>query len=307
MKEDYPLVSIIAGTYNQPELTLDFLKSLKKITYPNYEVIIFDNASDKKKPGIVKEMYPEITLIENKENLGYGGGNNVGIRAAKGKYLLLINNDVEVEPDFLEPLVAKLEHDPTIAVCNPKIRFFFKPDTIQYIGFTPITTITVRNEGVGYGEKDTGQYEEDRFTHYGCGTAMLLPIEAIKKVGLISELFFLYYDELDWFQRFNDAGYKNAYVHNSLIFHKDSMTTGAMSPYKTYFITRNRILYLRRNVSGFKFYLALLYQFLIAVPKNMLVYLLKGQFQHFISMKNAVGWHFVNAFNPEVHNNISLD
>ncbi len=307
MAEEFPLVSIITGTYNQPEVTLDFLDSVKKITYPSYEIIVYDNASEVKKPDIIVEKHPDIVFIQNKVNLGFAGGCNAAMRAAKGKYWLLINNDTTVDPGFLEPLVAKLQNDPTLGVVSPKIRYFYYPDIIQYAGYTAIHPITVRNKGIGFGEKDLGQHDKDSYTEYACGTAMLMPIEVIKKVGLMAEIFFLYYEEIDWIHRIKVAGYNIAYVHNSLIFHKDSITTGAMSPYKTYFVNRNRILFLRRNVHGLNFFLAIFYQLFIAVPKNMLTYLFKGQFKLFIAYKNAIGWHFTNAFNPEVHKNISLD
>ena len=301
MRESFPLVSIITVNYDQPEVTLAFLDSIQKITYPAFEVIVVDNASPVKKPGILKEKHPEIILIESKENLGFAGGNNLGIRIAGGKFYLLINNDTEVEQGFLEPLVAKLQDDPSIGVVSPKIRYFYHPDIIQYAGFTPMNPVTVRNKGIGFQEKDQGQYDTDSYTEYAYGAAMMVPVEVIKKAGLMADIFFLYYEEMDWMQRIKDAGYKIAYVHNSLIFHKDSYTTGSMSPLKIYYLNRNRILYLRRNVHGFTFLLAILYQFLIAVPKNMIVFLLKGQFRLFIAYKNAVGWHFTNMFSKELH------
>jgi GT2 family glycosyltransferase len=307
MTEEFPLVTIITGTYNQPDLTLAFLDSVTKITYPNYEIIVYDNASEIRKPAIIKEKYPGITLLEYKENLGFAGGNNAAIRSAKGKYILLINNDTEVDPGFLQPLVSKLVTDPSVGVVSPKIRYFFTPDIIQFAGYTAIHPITIRNHGVGFGEKDNGQYDRDYYTEYSCGTAMLLPIEVIRKVGLMADIFFLYYEEIDWIQRIKDAGYKMAYVHNSLVFHKDSMTIGVMSPYKTYFVNRNRILFMRRNIHGLQYILAIIYQLFIAVPKNMLVYLFKGQFKLFVAYKNAIGWHFSNAFNADIHKNISLN
>jgi GT2 family glycosyltransferase len=306
MSESFPLVSIITVNYNQPEVTLEFLDSIKKITYPSFEVIVVDNASPSRKPDILKEKHPEILLIESKENLGFAGGNNLGIRVARGKFILLINNDTEVEPGFLEPLVAKLQGDPVTGVVSPKIRYYHQPDIIQYAGFTPINPVTVRNKGIGFQEKDLGQYDVDSYTEYAYGAAMMIPVEVIKKAGLMADVFFLYYEEMDWMQRIKDAGYKIGYVHNSLIFHKDSITTGSMSPLKIYYLNRNRILYLRRNVHGFTFLLAVLYQFLVSVPKNMIMFLLKGQFKLFIAYKNALGWHFTNMFNRELHSSPML-
>jgi len=307
MNKEYPQVSIVTGTYNQPEVTIAFLDSIKKITYPSYELIVYDNASENKKPDIILEKHPDIIFIQNKVNLGYAGACNVAIRAAKGEYLLLINNDTEVEPGFLEPLVDKLRNDPSLGVVQPKIRYFYHPDIIQNAGFTAIHPITVRNKGIGYMEKDLGQYEADRYTEYAFGAAMLMPMEVLHKVGLMADVFFLYYEEMDWMERIKKAGYKIAYVHNSLVFHKDSITTGALSPYKTYFVNRNRILFLRRNVNGWRFALAILYQAFIAIPKNMLVYLVKGEFKLLAAYKNGIGWHFSNAFNRDIHKNVRLD
>ena len=134
----------------------------------------------------------------------------------------------------------------------------------------------------------------------------MIPVNVMKKVGLMADIFFLYYEEMDWIRRIKDAGFKVAYVHNSLIFHKDSITTGTMSPLKIYYLNRNRLLYLRRNVHGIVFLLALLYQFLLAVPKNMLFFLFKGQLKLFIAYKNAIGWQFSNAFNKELHKSPTL-
>lgn len=307
MADTLPLVSIITVNYNQPEVTLAFLDSVKKITYPSYEIIVVDNASPTKKPAILKEKHPDIILIESKENLGFAGGNNLGIRIAKGQLHLLINNDTEVDPGFLEPLVLKLQNDRSIGVVSPKIRYFYHPELIQYAGFTKINPITVRNKGIGFQETDKGQYDQDSYTEYAYGAAMMIPVEVMKKVGLMADIFFLYYEEMDWMHRIKDAGYKIGYVHNSLIFHKDSITTGAMSPLKIYYLNRNRLLYLRRNVHGPLFLLALLYQFLVAVPKNMMVFLVKRQFKLFIAYKNAIGWQISNAFNPVLHKSPKLD
>jgi GT2 family glycosyltransferase len=306
MPDSVPLVSIITVNYDQPDVTLAFLNSIKKITYPSYEIIVVDNASPTTDPKVLKEKYPDIILIESKKNLGFAGGNNLGIKIARGSYHLLINNDTEVEPGFLEPLVNKFQGDPSLGVVSPKIRYFYHPGLIQYAGFTPINPLTARNEGIGFQETDRGQHNLDSYTEYAYGAAMMIPVEVMKKTGLMADIFFLYYEEMDWMQRIKNAGFKIGYVHNSVIYHKDSITTGSLSPLKIYYLNRNRILYLRRNVHGFMFFLAFLYQFFIAVPKNMLVFLFKGQFKLLRAYKNAVGWHIKNTFNKELHQSPSL-
>jgi GT2 family glycosyltransferase len=102
-----PLVSLISINYNQAQVTCDMVASLRRVTYPHLEIIVVDNASPSDNPDIIKERFPEVKLIKSDQNLGFAGGNNLGIAQAKGEYLLFLNNDTEVEPDFLEPLVRQ--------------------------------------------------------------------------------------------------------------------------------------------------------------------------------------------------------
>ncbi|MBN2237891.1 MAG: glycosyltransferase family 2 protein [Bacteroidales bacterium] len=301
MKEQ-PLVSIVSVQYGHPEVTLDMIKSLQQISYPNIEIIIVDNASPDGNPDIVKENYPEIIYIKSDQNLGFAGGNNLGINVAKGDYILMLNNDTEVEPDFLEPLVDKMENDKTIGIVSPKIRFYHTPDTLQYVGYEQINPITQRGGARGFGEKDTGQYEKDKEAAYGHGAAMMIPMRVIREVGLMADVFFLYYEELDWAHRIRNAGYKIFYVHNSLIYHKESISTGGrISALRAYYMTRNRILYLRRNFHGFTFLLALIYQIIVAVPKNAILSAFKGGPKFIRAYNKGVFWHVYNWRAKKVH------
>ena len=303
---DHPLVSIITVNYDQPEVTLDLLASLRLVTYPNIEIIVVDNASPKDDPSILKQSYPEITFIQSPVNLGFAGGNNLGIRKAKGKYILFINNDTEVDPGFLEPLVAKCESDSKIGAVSPKIKFYHHPDTIQFCGQAPINHYTMRSHGIGHGIIDQGQFEVDTLTHFVHGAAMMVPISVIAEVGLMPESYFLYYEELDWCEIIKRAGYQLWYVHNSCILHKESVSTGKMSPFKTFYMNRARLLFLRRNITGFTFFVAIIYQILIAIPKNLLVFSLKKDKGHLKSYLRAIGWHLKNLVSREIHTNPKL-
>jgi len=302
-----PLVSIITVNFNHPEVTLDLLASLRLVTYPNIEVIVVDNASPKDDPSILKQSYPEIIFIQSIVNLGFAGGNNLGIRQAKGKYVLFINNDTEVDPGFLEPLVAKFESDPKIGAVSPKIKFFDHPDTIQFSGQAPMNHYTMRSHGIGYGAVDQGQFEVDTQTHFVHGAAMMVPISVIREIGLMPDCYFLYYEELDWCASIKRAGYELWYVHNSFLLHKESISTGKMSPFKTYYMNRARLLYLRRNVGGVTFFVAILYQILVAIPKNLLVFLVKKDKGHLKAYTRAIIWHLKNLFSKEIHANPKLN
>ncbi len=298
---DYPLVSIITVNYDHPEVTCALLASLRMVTYPNLEIMVVDNASPNDDPGIIPASFPEVIFIQSTDNKGFAGGNNLAIRQAKGKYVLLLNNDTEVEPDFLEALVAKCEADVAIGAVSPKIKYWSNPDTIQFTGQAPINPWTVRSHGFGWGQKDDGQYDKDVPTYYVHGAAMLIPMDVIHQVGMMAEIYFLYYEELDWGARIRASGRNLWYVHNSVVYHKESVSVGKMSPFKTYWMNRSRWMYLRRNVHGLTFLIALLFQTFISVPKNLLVFMLKRQKEHLKAYVKAISWHLKHLFSKEVH------
>lgn len=306
MEHTYPLVSIISINFNGPDVTAEMIRSFDGVTYPNYEIIIVDNASTRGNVDQLKEDFPSIKLIKSKENLGFAGGNNLGIREAKGDYILLLNNDTEVDPGFLEPLVKKLEENHKIGAVSPKIIFHHTPNMLQFTGISEITKYTTRSTGWGFGQMDEGQFDEDKESFFAHGAAMMIPRRVIDKVGMMAEIYFLYYEEMDWGKRIRNAGYKIFYVHNAKIYHKESVSTGRESPLKTYYMNRARIIYLRRQVKGIHLFIAYLYQMLIAFPKNVLVYLIKGRFDLLRAYLRAWGWNISNYFNREIFYNPKL-
>lgn len=305
-RTEYPLISVITVNYNHSDVTCDLIESLNKISYPNIEIIVIDNCSPNDDPIVIKRKFPNIILVQNPINYGFAAGNNYGLMRAQGKYILLLNNDTVVEKGFIEPLLEKLESDSKIGAVSPKIKFFHTPDTIQYAGFTPINTRTMRNFSIGYKEVDKGQYDQDKETAYAHGAAMMVPMEIVKEIGMMAYVFFLYYEEADWCARIKKAGFKMFYVHNSLIYHKESISTGKLSPMKIYYLNRNRLVYMRRNIHGKNFYIGILYQLLIAIPKNALKFLIQGKFRLFHAYNRAIGWHMKNLFNKEIHENPML-
>lgn len=301
-----PLVSIITVNFDHPEVTCGLLGSLRQITYRNIEIIVIDNASPTSDPSVIKRDFPEVTFIQSDRNRGFAGGNNLGIRKAKGKYILLLNNDTEVPPGFLEPLVNKLEADKMIGAVSPKIKFSHSPDTIQYAGIPEFNTLTVSIRAVGKGDKDIGQFDRDSQTAFVHGAAMVVPLEVIRKVGLMAEVFFLYYEEHDWATRIKQAGYQLWYVHDSVVFHKESISTGKQSPLKTYYLNRSRVLYLRRNVKGIKFFIALSYLVLVSIPKNLLGNAFTGNKGHLKAYISAIAWHIGHLSDKAIHSQPEL-
>lgn len=286
-----PLVSIITINYNESQVTMDMLASVQNLTYPNIEVIVVDNASPQDQPDRIKEQYPNITLLKSERNLGFAGGNNLGVEKAKGTYLLFVNNDTELPPGFVEPLVETLENDPAIGMVSPKIKFHWDSSLIQYAGYTPMSHWTIRNSSIGYQQKDDGRFDIEGETESIHGAAMMVPKKIVDEVGKMTEVYFLYYEEHDWAQMVKRAGYKIYYQPKSYILHKESLSTGKFSPLKTYYIARNRILYARRNFNPLQLFISYLFQLFISVPKNTLLFLIKRQFKHLKAFWNAIIWN----------------
>ncbi len=242
------------------------------------EVIVVDNASKIDEASIISERFPQVKVIRSAKNLGFAGGNNLGIREAKGKYILLINNDTYFKDYNIEALIQRLESSDKVGIVCPKLRFAWGNNPIQFAGYTPLSVITVRNQAIGFGEEDHGQYNTAHPTSYAHGAAMLIKREAIEKVGLMPECFFLYYEELDWSMMFTRAGYEIWYEPACTVFHKESQTTGQNSPLRTYYITRNRLLLVKRNYQGINKYLSYTYLIGIVAPRDILKYTIKGRF-----------------------------
>jgi hypothetical protein len=136
---------------------------------------------------------------------------------ARGEYVLLLNNDTIVDKGFLEPLVKKMQSDTKIGCVSSKLRFYYDRSVIQFAGYTPIDHRTMRSFAIGYREKDKGQYDTDKETPYAHGAAMMVSMKVIREIGIMSYIFFLYYEEADWSYRIKNAGYTIWYVHNSLV------------------------------------------------------------------------------------------
>ena len=263
-------LSIITVNYNGLKDTCELIDS---IPFNNdMEVIVVDNASKQDEASIISERCPQVKVIRSLENSGFAGGNNLGIKEAKGKYILLINNDTYFKEFNIEALIERLESSNKTGIVCPKLRFAWGSNLIQFAGYTPLTNITVRNHAIGFGEEDHGQYDTAHPTPYAHGAAMLIKREAIENAGLMPECFFLYYEEIDWSMMFTRAGYEIWYDPACTVYHKESQTTGQNSPLRTYYITRNRLLLVKRNYKGINKYLSYIYLIGIVGLRDILKY-----------------------------------
>ena len=275
MPQEYEL-SIITVNYNGLKDTCALIDSIP--FNEDMEVIVVDNASDHQEADTIAERFPQVKVIKSERNVGFAGGNNLGIQAAQGTYLFLVNNDTVFKDFNISALIDRLESSSDIGIVCPKIRFAWDKNPIQFAGYTMLSKVTMRNRSIGYGEDDHGQYETAHPTPYAHGAAMLVKREAIDKVGLMPECYFLYYEEIDWSMMFTRAGYQIWYEPKCTIYHKESQATGQDSPLRTYYITRNRLLFVRRNRRGILRGLSYAYLTAVVAPRDMLRHITKGRF-----------------------------
>ncbi len=289
-------VSIITINYNQAELTRQFLESAKLLTYPTYEIIVVDNGSVQPLHNAINtDHYPHLRLLRSETNLGFTGGNNLGMQEAHGDYFFIVNNDTELSPTLIEDLLTPFAKNPKIGVVCPKIRFYDAPQHVQYAGYNPMNMYTGTATTIGSNKADDGQFDEPHPTYFAHGCAMMIHRTVVEQVGRFAERFFLYYEELDWSQRIRNAGYIIYYQPSASILHKESMSIGQHSPLKTYYLTRNRILFMRRHCSAFQRLIFFLFFGLCVFPKHLVSYLITGQLKHAKAFISGTFWNFRSA------------
>ncbi|MFA6946936.1 MAG: glycosyltransferase family 2 protein [Pedobacter sp.] len=295
-------VSIITVNYNQPLLTEQFLNSVKDLnTYPSTEIVVVDNGSQENHIPAWESSHPEVRFIRSEKNLGFAGGNNLGIREASGDYLFLVNNDTEFTAGLIESLAGILDKHPGVGAVSPKILYFDRPGIIQYAGFTTMNMNTGRNVCIGKMEQDKGQYDDQTgITGYIHGAAMMIRKEAVDAAGLMPEMFFLYYEEMDWCEKIKRTGYEIWIEPKARIYHKESMSVGKNSLLKEYFMCRNRILFIRRNAPFFSRIIFYFHFLVLVTPRNLLGYLLTGNKAHARQFLRAIWWNFRNGKESEV-------
>lgn len=285
MQKEFNL-SVITVNYNGLKDTCELIDSIP--FNDEMEVIVVDNASANNEASIIEEKYPYIKVIRSDRNLGFAGGNNLGIRFALGKYIFLINNDTIFKDFNIQTLIDRLESSPKIGAVCPKIRFSWDNKPIQFCGYTPLSKITVRNKSIGFGEADNGQYNTPHSTPYAHGAAMVIKKAVIDEVGLMPECYFLYYEELDWSMMITRAGYEIWYEPSCTIYHKESQTTGQNSPLRTYYITRNRLLLVKRNWKGITKYLSYFYLISLVASRDIIRNLVQGNYGNIKSISKGI-------------------
>jgi len=259
------------------------------------EVIVVDNGSTEDNGPLFQSIYPGTVYLRSAENLGFAGGNNLGIRHAKGDYLLFLNNDTEITANFISTMCDELDRHPEIGLLSPLILYYEDKRKIQYAGYTPMNYLTGRNQNIGVMVDDNGQYDQLTIeTGYCHGAAMLCRKADVRRVGLMEEHFFLYYEELDWCEKFKRAGLKIGFTGKAKIYHKESMSVGRESPLKTYFMARNRWLFIRRNAGWLQAFVFSSYYLLMAIPFQLMKYVAAGKFDLAMATLRGAKWNLTH-------------
>ncbi|MGE0092522.1 MAG: glycosyltransferase family 2 protein [Bacteroidales bacterium] len=285
-------ISIIIVNFNGLKDTLELLSSIDRFLNHDFvEVIVVDNGSVIDETIRIKSIYPNTKTIRSNQNLGFAGGNNLGIKESVGEYIILLNNDTLLIDNSLMQVPALLEIDGSVGVISPKILFLEPSGYIQYAGYSFMSSITIRNKTIGFMEKDNGVHDLRLETPYSHGAAMILRRNVIEKVGLMPEVFFLYYEEMDWCEQIRAKGIKIMYEPAITIIHKEGMSVGKQSPMKKYYMVRNRLLFAKRNRKGVLRMLSVFYQLFIAVPKDIALLVIKGEVRMALaSLKGAISF-----------------
>ena len=277
----YPKVIALTLNWNGGLHTLECLKSLQESTYA-HEIIVVDNASADDSVNLIKKHFPEINLVLNDKNLGYSEGYNEGIREAMVQdfdYLLILNNDTRIHKNSIRELVNTAESEQKVGTVTGKVYHYLDSKRFQYVGGRKKNNFGLFSSPRGANEIDNGQYDYKMEVENTDDVFFLVTKEVIEDVGTYSPLFFLYYEETDWCERMKKKGYKLFYTPKAKIWHKGSISTGGgINPRKLYWYTRNGFVFAKRNYSFLLNFFFLFNEFLIKLPRSLLVFIIKSKF-----------------------------
>lgn len=257
---EHPSVAIIIVHWKGIDLSKACLHSLRKIKYAEYRILLVDNGSSDNDGKKLKAEFPEIELVRSEKNLGFTGGNNLGMAKALEQgfdLVLLLNNDTEVEADFLDKLVRAFAQQPKLGMVQPLIFFNADRERVWSAGGSFVDALGI-SKTIGYGKRKTElDLTKSRQLDWATGCCMLIRAQILREVGLLRDVFFAYFEDVDISLRFREKGWGIALVPDAIIYHavagssKSKSTEGTLSPTVIYLTARNQLFQIKLHVHGF--------------------------------------------------------
>jgi len=281
-------VGIVLVNYNGQKFMPDCLESLAKIDYALVQVIVVDNASTDGSADWTQTHYPSVALIRHTHNQGITGGNNAGIEWCKKNncnYVLLLNNDTVVEPDFLSQLLLQMEPD---CLLVPKIYFYDNKSLINnHVG--GFDYWRGRHLDWFYEKTDSAQSQKTHFAQMASTCALLIPISTFDEIGIMDEAYFMYSDDTDFLTRAIRSGFRIKFVPDAVLYHRESSSSGGRnSPLSIYYTNRNRLYFMFKHQHNMLALVFFFFYFGVTRVLTALRYLRNGETIQLVALKNAI-------------------
>lgn len=287
----YPKVAVVVLNWNGKKFLEQFLPSVLCSTYPNLEIIVADNASSDNSVSFVKQIFPTVTIVVNQDNYGFARGYNEALKHVDADYYVLLNSDVEVEHNWIEPVIEAMEHDPLIAVAQPKLKAFADKGSFEYAGaaggfIDKYGYPFCRGRIFDSLEQDNGQYNTPSEIFWASGAAFFIKRKAWLEVEGFDADFFAHMEEIDLCWRLKNKGYKIVFCPNSTVYHVGGGTLDAENPYKTYLNFRNNLAMLLKNLPSNKKFSILFIRFWLDFI-SLLKFLADGKYKQARAINKA--------------------
>lgn len=286
-----PSVAVVILNWNGKAYLEKFLPSVCASTYPNLDVIVGDNASTDDSVSFLKEYYKSVKIIINDQNYGFAGGYNKVLSQLDHDYFILLNSDVEVSKNWIEPIIKLMEADSSVAAAQPKILSYSNKSSFEYAGaaggFIDLFGYPFcRGRIFDTLELDNGQYDENSEIFWASGAAFFIKREKWLEMEGLDDDFFAHMEEIDLCWRLKNAGYKIMYCGESKVYHVGGGTLQAESPYKSYLNFRNNLVLLQKNLPLFRAILIIFIRFWLDFI-TLIKFLVAGKFKHALAINHA--------------------
>ena len=293
-------IAVVILNWNGREFLRKFLPSVLAYSRDVADVIVADNASTDSSIEFLENNYPEIRIVTNRTNGGFARGYNEALAEIEADYYVLLNSDIEVTPNWIEPVIAMMESDKTIAACQPKLRSFYEKEKFEYAGaaggfIDAYGYPFCRGRIFQHIETDFGQYNDTIEIFWATGACMFVRADLYKKFGGLDENFFAHMEEIDFCWRLKNGGYKIMYCPDSVVFHVGGGTLPKKSSQKTYLNFRNNLVLLYKNLPSH----LLLPVFAVRFPLDGIAamkFLLDGGFRDFYAVLRAHFYFYTHFF-----------